>query len=270
MFFDYGATTRNGKGTLNESILRVMGDYGCTSRPEMLSMKTSVNSGAPTEDVARLNGIHFNNISEPGKGLVLNAALVKTLTGNDTLNARFLHENSFDFRPQFKIYINTNYLPAINDMTLFSSGRVYIIPFERHFGEDEQDKTLKQEFAKFETQSAVLNWLIDGWMLLKSEGLEPPESVRAATESYRRESDKIGLFIEECLEPKQDAEERTSAIYSRYRGWCVENGYFTENTRNFRQALQSELRIERRRPRSGGGMTTLVVGHRLISEFLNE
>lgn len=270
MFFDYGATTRNGKGTLNESILQVMGDYGCTSRPEMLSMKTSVNSQAPTEDVARLNGIHFNNISEPGKGLVLNAALVKTLTGNDTLNARFLHENSFDFRPQFKIYINTNYLPAINDMTLFSSGRVYIIPFERHFGEDEQDKTLKREFAKPEVQSAILNWLIDGWILLKSEGIEPPESVRTATESYRRESDKIGLFIEECLEPKQDAEERTSVIYSRYRGWCAENGYFTENTRNFRQALQSELRIERRRPRSGGGMTTLVVGHRLISEFLNE
>ena len=26
------------------------------------------------------------------------------MTGNDTLNARFLHENSFDFQPQFKLY----------------------------------------------------------------------------------------------------------------------------------------------------------------------
>jgi len=77
---------------------------------------------------------------------VLNAAQVKSMTGNDTLNARFLHENSFDFQPQFKLYINTNYLPVINDMTLFSSGRVIIIPFDRHFSELEQDKPLKAEF----------------------------------------------------------------------------------------------------------------------------
>ncbi|MDY5541323.1 MAG: hypothetical protein SPF60_07910, partial [Lachnospiraceae bacterium] len=46
--------------------------------------------------------------------------------GSDTLNARFLHENSFDFRPQFKLYVNTNYLPVITDMTVFTSDRVLI------------------------------------------------------------------------------------------------------------------------------------------------
>lgn len=43
------------------------------------------------------------------------------MTGNDSINARFLHCNSFDFRPQFKLYINTNYLPSVDDMSLFSS-----------------------------------------------------------------------------------------------------------------------------------------------------
>lgn len=271
LFVYYGATTRNGKGTACESILCTMGDYGCTSRPEMLGMKPGgTNSGAPSEELARLNGIRFNNISEPGKGLVLNAALVKTLTGNDTINARFLHENSFDFKPQFKIFINTNHLPAVNDMTLFLSGRVFIVPFERHFDENEQDKSLKQEFAKPEAQSAILNWLIEGWRLYKAEGLEAPDAVKAATESYRRESDKIGLFIEECLEAAPDAEVRTSDVYTRYRWWCAENGYFTENTRNFKQSLQAMVRIERKRPRSGGGLTTLVVGQKLVSEFLDE
>ena len=66
---------------------------------------------------------------------MLNEAQIKSMTGNDTLNARFLHENSFDFKPQFKLYVNTNYLPAITDMTLFSSGRIVIIPFDRHFEE---------------------------------------------------------------------------------------------------------------------------------------
>ncbi|MEG0998893.1 MAG: hypothetical protein RSF13_07690 [Clostridiales bacterium] len=85
------------------------------------------------------------------------------MTGNDTINACFLHENSFDFAPQFKLYINTNYLPVVNDMTVFSSGRVIIIPFERHFAESEQDKGLKREFMKAQVQSAILNWLLKGY-----------------------------------------------------------------------------------------------------------
>ncbi len=103
----YGATTRNGKGTLCESVLKVFGSYGCTSRPETIAQKNSTNSSQPSEDVARLAGIRFVNIAEPGKSLVLNAALVKNMTGNDTINARFLHENSFDFLHHNSSYIST-------------------------------------------------------------------------------------------------------------------------------------------------------------------
>ena len=106
-------------------------------------IKSNANSQSPSEDIARLAGIRFANISEPSRGLLLNAAQVKNMTGNDTLNARFLYENSFDFKPQFKLYVNTNYLPVITDMTVFTSNRVLIIPFDRHFEEWEQDKTLR-------------------------------------------------------------------------------------------------------------------------------
>ena len=91
------------------------------------------------------------------------------MTGNDTLNARYLHENSFDFQPQFKLYVNTNYLPVINDMTLFTSNRIIIVPFDRHFDERSQDTTLKRKFATEEVQSAILNWLLEGNRLLREE-----------------------------------------------------------------------------------------------------
>ncbi len=144
MFILYGATSRNGKGTTMETFLKIMGDYGKTSNPEMLSTRFgNTNASGPSEEIARLAGIRFVNISEPEKKITFNAALVKRLTGNDTINARYLHENSFDFRPVFKIFINTNYLPNVSDMTLFDSGRLKIIPFKRHFEEAEQDKGLK-------------------------------------------------------------------------------------------------------------------------------
>jgi putative DNA primase/helicase len=217
MFILFGATTRNGKGTSMETFLNICGDYGRTSRPETIGMKMNSSSSAPSEDVARLAGARFVNISEPDKKLVLSAALLKSLTGNDTINARFLHENSFDFRPQFKIFINTNHLPMVTDLTLLTSGRVKIIPFERHFEEWEQDK--------------------------------------------------IGLFVDERLIEDANAEERTADLYSAYQDWCRNNGYYTENARNFKASLASIGRIARKRPKAGGNMTTLLIGYKLNSDF---
>lgn len=264
----YGATTRNGKGTLCESVLKVFGSYGCTARPETIAGKNGNNSSQPSEDVARLAGVRFVNIAEPGKNLVLNAALVKNMTGNDTINARFLHENSFDFKPQFKLYINTNYLPVINDMTVFTSGRVIIIPFERHFNESEQDKGLKHEFVKPKIQSAILNWLLKGYEQLRLDGLKMPQSVVNATSQYEHDSNKTVLFIEDCLEKGANYEERTSAVYNRYKSWCIENGQYAESMKNFKQSLSAVMEIKRKRPKSSGEKTTMVIGYRLLSDFL--
>jgi len=211
-------------------------------------------------------GIRLANISEPGRGLLLNAAQVKTMTGNDTLNARFLHENSFDFQPQFKIYINTNYLPVVNDMTLFSSGRVQIIPFERHFNESEQDKSLKERFAKPDVQSAILNWLLEGYRMLMDEGLTRPEAVLNSTASYARDSNKVMQFIEEALIEDPQEEIRTSLVYDAYRAWCVRNGLFPENNRNFNQELRKVAEVTRKRPTAGGNPTTLLLGYKPSAE----
>ena len=270
MFILFGATTRNGKGTSMETFLKICGDYGRTCRPETIGIKANSSSSAPSEDVARLAGARFVNISEPDKRMTLSAALLKTLTGSDTVNARFLHENSFDFKPQFKIFTNTNYLPAVTDLTLLTSGRVKIIPFERHFKEDERDHGLKDEFFKRENLSGILNWVLQGYEKLCRTGLDMPQSVKDATLAYHKENDKVGQFIEECLVEDSSSEERTSEIYFAYQCWCRENGYFVENARNFKAALSNVGLIVRKRPRSGGEKTTLFRGYRLLrgTEFL--
>lgn len=263
----YGVTTRNGKGTLCESVLKVLGDYGCASRPETIAMKSYTNGSQPSEDVARLAGVRFVNIPEPGKGMVLDAAKVKAMTGNDTLNARFLHENSFDFQPQFKIYVNTNFLPVINDMTLFSSDRIIIIPFDRHFDEQSRDTTLKRRFAEEGVQSAILNWLLEGYRLLQKEGLYLPQSVKDATDRYQHDSDKMVLFFEDNLVEDATAEEPTSKVYARFKGWCHENGCYPESMKNFKQGLQAFAQVVRKRPKYGGEKTTILIGYRLFTEF---
>lgn len=267
LFILYGATSRNGKGTTMETFLQIVGDYGKTSNPEMLSTKFgNTNASGPSEEIARLAGIRFVNISEPEKKITFNAALVKRMTGNDTLNARFLHENSFDFKPNFKIFINTNYKPSVSDMTLFYSCRLKLIPFKRHFEEHEQDKGLKAFFSEASNLSAIFNWCYEGYKRFRSEGLDDPNAVTQATKEYQEESDRIGQFVDAWLEEGEAFEVRTSAAYKLYGEWCDKYGYRKENSTNFNNAIQRFFPIVRKRPNDtkGAQKTTMLVGCRFL------
>lgn len=263
IFLLFGPKSRNGKSTTTETILFLHGDYGTSARPDTIAMKPGPNGSGPNEDIARLNGVRFVNIAEPDKRLLLSASTVKTLTGGDTINARFLHENSFNFRPAFKIYINTNHLPAITDVTLFESDRIKVIPFDHYFEAGERSHDIKSELLKRENISGIFNWCLDGLALLEQEGLETPERVREATEQYRQDSDKLGRFLSDEMEKGVRYDERTTTAYQRYQIWCDENGFGCESSKTFTKDLADRGLIKQKRPYGGGNPTTLIDGYRL-------
>ena len=261
MFILYGPTSRNGKGTTMETVLRILGEYGRTAKPDMLSKKMFADSSGPSEDVARLNGARMVNVSEPEKSMVIDASLTKQMTGNNTLTARYLRENSFEFKPLFKLFIDTNHLPQISDMTLFESDRIRIIPFNRHFKAEERDIDLKLFFAQPENLSGILNWCLEGFRLYQEEGLNMPGSVEEATIEYRKLSDRLMMFTAQCLKKEIGQELRAQAVYTRYKEWCADNGYKYENASNFRKKMETAGFVyQRRRPwnEKDAGQTTMV------------
>ena len=264
MFILYGATTRNGKSTLLETVSRMLGDYAAAVRPETLAARTRESGGAPSEDLARLRGRRFATVSEPENTHQFNAALVKQLTGNDTLNARFLHENSFEYRPQFKIFMNTNHRPQVNDQTLFLSGRLKVIPFDRHFAENQQDKNLKRYFAQPEHLSAVLNWCLLGLRKLQLEGLREPECIRAAVEGYRADSDWLDQFMQDCLIPETNARTRMKQVYAAYAEWCRQNGFAQVNSIVFKKMMGERGEVARGRPMTNENPTTILLHYRIL------
>jgi putative DNA primase/helicase len=211
----YGASTRNGKSTLTEAIGYILGDYARTVQPQTLAKRSS-DGAAPSPDIARLKGARFVCTPEPEKGLELNSALMKQLTGGDTYVGRFLNENPFEFVPEFHIFFNTNHLPRTSDDTIFASGRVKIIPFERHFTAKEQDPGLKGLFRKSANKSAILNWLIDGYRLMLEVGLDVSDRMQTALDEYRSECDSIGNFLSERVLPAEGKKLQTSALYAAY------------------------------------------------------
>lgn len=272
LFIMYGPTTRNGKTTTIETILRLMGEYGRSAKPDMLASNfRGPSNGAPSEDVARLAGARFVGISEMEQKLTINASLTKQLTGNNRITARFLHENSFEFQLQAKIFIDTNHLPNVTDQTLFESGRLLIIPFNRHFEEHEQDKSLKTTLSDPAALSGILNWAVEGYRLFKEEGLEPPEDVRSATAQYRQDSDRISQFADAWLEEGKDDdgskfEVPCKAAYRVYSRWCEEMNYRPDNYKNFRAAMEKAYLVTKKRPKDGGTGVAMIVGVRLRQE----
>ena len=263
MHFLYGSTTRNGKSTVTELALWVLGDYGATISPETLALRQNKDSRTASPDIAKLAGARLVVASEPPKKMLFDTALTKTLTGGDSITARFLHCNEFTFKPKFKLLINTNYLPTITDDTVFKSGRIRVINFGRHFEPHEQNKHLKEQLRA--EADGILNWFIKGLQLYRQEGLEPPAAVTQATAEYESDSDKIGRFIGECL-IKTNENISAKIVYETYTTWCSDNGYGCENKGNFFTELKVKGIFAASGTVKGKTVRNIVRGYTLATE----
>lgn len=261
-YFYYGASTRNGKSTLLESICEMMGGYSVNMEPETLA-KQKRDSRQASGDIARLNGCRIVHCSEPDKKMLLDSALLKRLTGNDKITARFLHEKEFEFTPYFKLIMNTNYLPSIADISIHTSGRIKVVPFDRHFKANERDMSLKQRLTSKENLSAILNWCLDGLKKMRRDGMEPPEEVVRATEQYQIDSDKTRRFFNDCLESDYEGIETVNHVYEIYVRWCNDCGYGIEGKQSFIADLRQRGLISERGTVDGVTKRNVIKGYSL-------
>lgn len=260
-FILYGKTTRNGKGTLMDTILYLLGDYAMTAVPETLALKKWKDSSKASGDIARLNGCRFVNISEPSHDMVIDSALLKTLTGRDKITARFLNQNEFEFYPMFKLFINSNYLPIINDDTVFKSGRINVITFDKHFTEEEQDKTLKDKLKEENELSGIFNWCLKGLNNFYEEGLTTPKEITVATAEYEKRNDKIAKFFKQELVKNSKKNVSCNDTYNKYCEWCVQNKLPSLSKSEFMQYLKNKNLWQKQGTVNGKTVQNVVKGY---------
>ena len=272
MFLAVGTSTRNGKSTLFDSVRFMLGDYGCTVEPQSLATRDRNTTNA-SGDLARLAGTRFVQCSEPPRKMNLDVALVKSLTGRDSITARHLYQREFEYVPQFALWMNSNNFPQVNDPTLFTSGRIKVIEFNRHFGPHEQDTGLKERLRKPENLSALLNFCLDGLADYLSAGhkLIPPQSVVSATEAYAERSDKFANFIREALVEFPGAAVTAKRAYVAFENWCRENGFGVDSKAGFLEAMRTKGLLRARATVNGRTQTNVIVGFTLdVDQFGND
>jgi putative DNA primase/helicase len=194
LLIQYGSRF-NGKSTLNRVFAQMLGEDLAQAAPIRLVMRGRT-SEIPNE-VARLHRARFVVVAETADGRKLNESQVKSLTGRDRIPARFLHKEWFEFIPEFKLVLYTNYKPRIDGSDGAVWDRVKLIPFNVSFA-DCEDKELD---AKLEAElEGILAWAVEGCLEWHEDGLGTCDAVERATEGYRRENDIFGAFLRECCE----------------------------------------------------------------------
>lgn len=234
MFFMYG-TGKNGKTTFIEIIKNIVGDYWQKAPTEMLMMKQYGSNSIPN-DIARLPGARFVVAREVEEGKRLAESLVKDLTGGDTLVARFLHREFFEFAPTHKLWLYGNHKPIIQGTDEGIWRRIHLIPFSVCIPVQERDPKLGEKL--FAELSGILAWAVQGCQEWQNIGLNPPQAVLQATKDYREEMDIFTSFLNACCLVEANLKVKMKDLYEEYTQWCEDNGERAASQRTFSLRLQ--------------------------------
>jgi len=227
MFINHGGGA-NGKSTFQEAISAALGEYSMRTPTEMLLARRS--DGVPN-DVARLKGARFVSASETEEGRRLAESRIKDLTGQDTITARFMKAEWFDFAPTHKLWLSTNHKPEIRGTDAAIWRRIRLVPWTVTIPPAEQDKKLP--IALRHELAGILAWVVRGCLQWRREGLQAPDEVHKATGEYRAEMDILAGFLAECCELDTGHWEYAKDLYECYKRWCDENGERPEPQRKF-------------------------------------
>lgn len=224
----------NGKSKFLEVIQELMGDYA-QQAPTSLLMGNN-NNGGPSPELVRLKGARFVATVETGEGKRMDEELVKQLTGRDRIAARHLYKDVVEFVPEAKIFLATNHKPLVRADDGGIWRRLKLIPFTVTIPEEKRDKHLSEKL-KAEI-SGILTWAIQGFQKWKTDGLNPPAKVTAATDAYQAEMDSLGTFISDCCVEHPKAKSNAKNLYDEYVTWCQENGENPMKSRMFKKRLE--------------------------------
>ena len=225
-------TGRNGKSTLLDTMLDLLGDYAARTTTDTL---LATRDNAIPNDVAALKGKRFVFASEAEEGRRLAEAKVKDLTGGDTISARFMRGEWFDFRPEFKLWLGTNHKPDIKGTDHAIWDRIRLVPFNVRIPDQEQDRGLKDKLLA--EAPGILAWAIEGCLDWHRDGLGNPAEVREATSAYRSEMDIIGQFIDDRCTVGPTASATAKELYAAYVSWCGAAGETPISQKAFGQRL---------------------------------
>jgi putative DNA primase/helicase len=220
IFFCHGEGW-NGKSTLLGACRLILEEYAAEIEPAAFMVDKNRGTG-PNEAIASLYNVNFVTSTEIEEGQRLSTALLKRMTGGESLRCEHKFERGFTYKPRYKLWMSGNHEPEISDTTKSIKNRFKKVPFLFTITAAERvqhyDEVLAGKYGE-----AILAWLVKGCLEWQRTGLGESSEVQEATQSYFENQDVLHDFLAEC---KEQASETCfkSELYLVYEKWCNENG----------------------------------------------
>lgn len=227
-FFILYGSGANGKSTFMNTVNHVVGDYGQQTPVDTLMVK---RGNTIPNDLARLRGARLVSASEGEHGQYLAESMIKALTGNDKIVARFLHAEFFEFLATFKIFLATNHKPYIIGTDQAIWRRIRLVPFTVTIPDRDQDRELGEKLLS--EVDGILAWAVRGCLDWQRYGMDIPHAVNDATYEYRSEMDILGNFIDDMCVVDRRCSVSKGDLYSEYQRWGG-----TESKNKFGRAMR--------------------------------
>ena len=227
----------NGKSTLFNTLLYVLGSYGGTISPDVLTI-TNRNT---MPEYAELRGKRLVIAPETDENQRFDSTAIKRLSSTDLIRAERKYCAPFSFRPTHSLVMFTNTLPKLGAVDAGTWDRIVILPFTARFRGTTGERFNYAETLFHSAGGAVLTWMIDGARQVIESGfrIDEPECVRVATRQYREDSDWLANFVDERCERGTGYTAGSSELYSEYQAFSRKHGTVAISTTAFRQAVQS-------------------------------
>lgn len=207
----------NGKGTLTQTLQRLLGSYAKEATPETF---VNTRNSQHLAFIASLHRKRFVSVAEMPRNVSWNLQRIQSFTGGDAVEANFMAGNPFTFVPQFTLVISANEPPMLSAADNAVRRRFRFVPFDHTPAHRDRDlgEKLQAEWP------GILRWAINGCLTWQREGLNPPPAVTLATDEQIDGDDYIGQWLEDesTVAPGEWASNRT--IHESYSCWARDNG----------------------------------------------
>lgn len=224
----------NGKGVFVETLAALLGEYAAPLSPGALVVKYG---DQPTNELAALRGCRYVFCSEVEPGKTLDSALLKAMSGEDSLRVRFLFREHFTLRPQFKLVYSANGAPRVRDTSYGFWRRCKHIPFNVTFPPERRDPELRSKLLQ--ELDGILNWALSGLREWRRDGLKEPRIVSTATRQYQDDQSVVLSFLDDTTRRIPGHDVPLSRLHEAFVEWAKRNGERVISNKALRKELEA-------------------------------
>lgn len=209
--------SRSGKSTIIQTLRNIIGRDNCSSVP----LKYISNAQYTAMLINKLVNID-TDVSAKAE---MYEAEFKTITSGEPVAVNQKYIAAFDFVPYCKIVMAANIFPRITDHSSAFYNRLILLPCDRVFSYEEQNRDLFQQLQQ--EYPGILNWSIKGLKRLTDRGrFEELDFMKDAIEDLENENNPCNIFFNEHIEVIPNSYIEKHILFERYQEWCRKNEHY--------------------------------------------